>query len=272
MFRIIVKLCVHSMFVLLGPRGGVAVEINFDDGLGHEVAIDAFYVSLGVTFSNTHWSNNVSSEPGATPPFTIQAFDSGTPYASVFDEAHALVGTFSTPVSEVIVTGIDVGVAGAGIRVYDAVEGGNAIAFDSFSGPDSGVGNFGDLHVTIAGIRRFELFQPFDNPLMSDGLAFDNLRFTLAGLIPGDGNGDGWVDGLDYLLWAGNFGTHPGADGDVSDGDYNDDGWVDGLDYLEWAGNFGTHAATNVPEPMACAMLVCGAIMIVAGRNILREE
>ncbi|MEZ6073172.1 MAG: hypothetical protein R3C10_23620 [Pirellulales bacterium] len=26
---------------------------------------------------------------------------------------------------------------------------------------------------------------------------------------PGDGNGDGWVDGLDYLLWAGAYGTHP---------------------------------------------------------------
>ena len=79
---------------------------------------------------------------------------------------------------------------------------------------------------------------------------------------PGDGNGDGWVDGLDYVLWAINFGTHPGPDGDISDGDYNDDGWVDGLDYVVWADNFGAHSATTVPEPgtggLFVAALVCG--------------
>ena len=56
---------------------------------------------------------------------------------------------------------------------------------------------------------------------------------------PGDANGDGHVDGQDYLAWAANFGAHPGPDADVSDGDYNDDGWVDGLDYIIWASNFG---------------------------------
>ena len=78
--------------------------------------------------------------------------------------------------------------------------------------------------------------------------------------LPGDGNGDGWVDGLDYLLWAGNYNSHPGPDGDTSDGDYNDDGWVDGLDYLLWAGNFGAHAAVSVPEPSGLALLVVGCL------------
>lgn len=72
--------------------------------------------------------------------------------------------------------------------------------------------------------------------------------------LPGDINGDGWVDGLDYLDWAANFGAHPGPDGDVSDGDLNDDGWVDGLDYLEWAANFGSHVASAVPEPGTFAL------------------
>jgi hypothetical protein len=82
--------------------------------------------------------------------------------------------------------------------------------------------------------------------------------------LPGDGNGDGWVDGLDYLLWAGSFGTHPGPDGDISDGDYNDDGWVDGLDYLLWAGNYGTHNSTAVPEPGAWVLLAMGIVAISA--------
>ncbi|MCA9101212.1 MAG: PEP-CTERM sorting domain-containing protein [Planctomycetales bacterium] len=87
---------------------------------------------------------------------------------------------------------------------------------------------------------------------------FENGSAPLAG----DGNGDGWVDGLDYLLWAGNFGTHPGSDGDVSDGDYNDDGWVDGLDYLLWAGNFGGHASetASVPEPGALGLIFAGGL------------
>ncbi|MEZ6073234.1 MAG: DUF642 domain-containing protein [Pirellulales bacterium] len=80
---------------------------------------------------------------------------------------------------------------------------------------------------------------------------------SMAGL-PGDGNGDGWVDGLDYLLWAGAYSTHPGADGDIGDGDYNDDGWVDGLDYLLWAGEYGNHAAAAVPEPTTAVLAVVG--------------
>lgn len=83
----------------------------------------------------------------------------------------------------------------------------------------------------------------------------DITTVTIVSNTPsGDVNGDGWVDGLDYLEWAGNFGTHPGPDGDVSDGDLNDDGWIDGLDYLLWAGDFGTHAASAVPEPGTFAL------------------
>jgi hypothetical protein len=82
----------------------------------------------------------------------------------------------------------------------------------------------------------------------------------------GDGNGDGWVDGLDYLLWASNYNTHPGVDGDPSDGDYNDDGWVDGLDYLDWASNFGSHftASTAVPEPGSLALSCLALLSLLA--------
>ncbi|MEZ6070524.1 MAG: hypothetical protein R3C10_09685 [Pirellulales bacterium] len=85
--------------------------------------------------------------------------------------------------------------------------------------------------------------------------------------LPSDGNGDGWVDGLDYLIWAGNFGQNPGPNGDPSDGDYNDDGAVDGLDYLEWAGSFGSHATTTIPEPGAAALLIAGTFTCTLGRR-----
>lgn len=54
----------------------------------------------------------------------------------------------------------------------------------------------------------------------------------------GDGNGDGVVDGKDYVKWLNNYQrtTTAGA----SEGDYNNDGIVDGKDYVKWLNNYGT--------------------------------
>lgn len=52
----------------------------------------------------------------------------------------------------------------------------------------------------------------------------------------GDGNGDGTVNGLDYIIWLTNFGTHPTSG--ANKGDYNGDTSVNGLDYILWLTNF----------------------------------
>jgi hypothetical protein len=87
---------------------------------------------------------------------------------------------------------------------------------------------------------------------------------------PGDANGDGHVDGLDYLIWAGNYGDDPADDppGSPGNGDYNNDNVVDGLDYLTWAGNYlqGPNDGVAVPEPGACALLVMGGLMQLSRR------
>jgi hypothetical protein len=84
---------------------------------------------------------------------------------------------------------------------------------------------------------------------------------------PGDGNGDGKIDGLDYLIWAGNFGDDPAEDppGPPDNGDFNGDGKVDGLDYLLWAGNFdmGPNDSVAVPEAASCALLILGTTMLL---------
>ncbi|MCA9100589.1 MAG: hypothetical protein KDA63_05550, partial [Planctomycetales bacterium] len=93
----------------------------------------------------------------------------------------------------------------------------------------------------------------------------------LAGALAGDANGDGWVDGLDYLVWAANFDTVGPPDPAVADGNFNGDSAVDGLDYLVWASNFGSHsAATAVPEPSA-AMLVSLAALATAVLPVRRR-
>ncbi|MEZ6073106.1 MAG: choice-of-anchor Q domain-containing protein [Pirellulales bacterium] len=64
--------------------------------------------------------------------------------------------------------------------------------------------------------------------------------------LAGDGNLDGTVDELDYILWKGFFHDNPAHDPPAApqNGDYNDDGVVDGLDYLVWADNYGRHLET----------------------------
>ncbi|HLE49144.1 MAG TPA: LamG-like jellyroll fold domain-containing protein [Patescibacteria group bacterium] len=54
---------------------------------------------------------------------------------------------------------------------------------------------------------------------------------------PGDANGDGKVNGADYLVWFNNYkkSTSQGA----LAGDFNEDGFVNGGDYLVWFGNYG---------------------------------
>jgi hypothetical protein len=88
--------------------------------------------------------------------------------------------------------------------------------------------------------------------------------------LPGDGNGDGKVDGHDYLIWAGNYGDNPADDppGSPGNGDFNNDGLVDGNDYLTWAENYGAgNVTTTVPEPGTCVLLALGMTAILARRR-----
>ncbi|MBI3980843.1 hypothetical protein HY345_02495 [Candidatus Microgenomates bacterium] len=53
---------------------------------------------------------------------------------------------------------------------------------------------------------------------------------------PGDANGDGKVDGVDYVIWLNHYNQN--TDKGVSEGDFNKDDKVDGLDYVIWVNNF----------------------------------
>jgi probable HAF family extracellular repeat protein len=88
-------------------------------------------------------------------------------------------------------------------------------------------------------------------------------------LLPGDGNGDGVVDGQDYLLWAENYGDYPADDppGSPGNGDFNNDGAVDGMDYLTWAGNYTGGATTAVPEPSTLVLLALSTIAVLPLRR-----
>jgi hypothetical protein len=84
---------------------------------------------------------------------------------------------------------------------------------------------------------------------------------------PGDFDGDGDVDGADFVAWQTNFPTASGAT--RAKGDADGDGDVDGADFVVWQTNFpftpGPGAAP-LPEPHAFALLSIGTILVWASR------
>jgi arylsulfatase A-like enzyme len=85
------------------------------------------------------------------------------------------------------------------------------------------------------------------------------------GSATGDFNGDGRVNGNDFLAWQRGLGR---ANPTVADGDANGDGHVDAADLAYWKGAFGngggaTAAAQGVPEPTALGL--AAAALATAG-------
>jgi hypothetical protein len=80
---------------------------------------------------------------------------------------------------------------------------------------------------------------------------------------PGDFNGDGNVDGIDFAAWQSNF--PKAADATLGQGDGDGDGDVDGADFVVWQTNFPfpSGSTTVVPEPGA-VILAAIAMAILA--------
>ena len=94
-----------------------------------------------------------------------------------------------------------------------------------------------------------------EDSLGADGItAIDDFSFST--LTPGDFNGDGNVDGADFVIWQTNFPNNSGL-ATLATGDANGDGNVDGADFVVWQTNFPFNAGSvsPVPEP-ASALLV----------------
>src|SRR3989344_986324 len=76
---------------------------------------------------------------------------------------------------------------------------------------------------------------------------------TPSGELPGDANGDGRVDGVDYVIWFNNYGisTNNGS----ASGDFDGSGRVEGVDYVIWFNHYGqivgpTATPTRTPTPI----------------------
>lgn len=110
-------------------------------------------------------------------------------------------------------------------------------------------------------------------PALPAGLAWDasallttgELAVAAAPLGDADFNGDGTVDGADFVAWQRGFALTGQTDN--ANGDANADGVVDAADLAVWQTQFGDSAsqpvANQVPEPNAIVLLVSFALGLV---------
>ena len=149
------------------------------------------------------------------------------------------------------------GVSGAGVYVLDISDPTAPVLLDTISHD----GNVHDVAFDAAGniyavnniTETLRIFSPGGNWLAtttSDG-AF-GLEALVVDPYQADFNGDGAVDGDDFLIWQSSFNVDDG-------GDANGDGVTDGDDFLIWQAEFGTADGSGngaVPEPASIALLL----------------
>jgi hypothetical protein len=142
----------------------------------------------------------------------------------------------------------------------------------------------GEIDVTVVipttlnalGFNNLRIGGPSGNSSAGTGLmGFDNILLQSQSVVvpPGDNadfDGDGDVDGADFLTWQRGL----GGPGDLADGDANDDGNVTAADLEIWKQQFGPGAPTApavgaVPEP---ATLALAAAAMLAGLAATRRR
>ena len=104
-----------------------------------------------------------------------------------------------------------------------------------------------------------------------DEAIWNSFEFTGYAEIPefaalaGDFDGDGDVDGVDFLYWQAGYPTASGA----SHGDADDDGDVDGVDFGIWQANYPTNlgGSAAIPEPTTLGLFVIGGLALLKRRK-----
>ena len=120
------------------------------------------------------------------------------------------------------------------------------------------------------------LGQVFDTSVGNEDLQFSytdsttgqsivgDVRYVTGSTDDADFDGDGDVDGDDFLSWQAGF----GAAGGLAQGDANGSGNVDGVDFGIWEDQYGTGSGPGslgsaaVPEPSSIVILLLGFIAL----------
>ena len=87
-------------------------------------------------------------------------------------------------------------------------------------------------------------------------------------MTKGDFDGDGDIDGNDFLIWQNNFPTTDGTAISFS-GDATGDGKVDGDDFLIWQNSFPYPAGlAKTPEPASLGLVALGGLLMLRRRVV----
>lgn len=92
-------------------------------------------------------------------------------------------------------------------------------------------------------------------------------QIALVPHVAGDFDGDGDVDGADFVVWQTNFPTSSGAG--TGQGDADGDADVDGADFAAWQNSFPNPApgTSPVPEPAGLIALTLGGVVFLLGKR-----
>jgi len=135
-----------------------------------------------------------------------------------------------------------------------------------------------DLSVLDSNLSRYNFTQVFASNPVGSFVRVESLDtskvLTLAEVevfgpaaagVPGDYNGNGIVDGADYVVWRKNNGLTGGAT--TAQGDGTGDGNVNAADYTYWRTRFGNTSGSGsslggsaVPEPTSAGLLLMATV------------
>jgi hypothetical protein len=137
------------------------------------------------------------------------------------------------------------------------------------TGSDLGIGNEGRAGQTGNWMGLIDEVRVSDIARGANQFVFANPSPPTA--HPGDFDGDGDVDGADFVAWQTNFPKASGAT--LAQGDADADGDVDGADFVVWQTNFPftPGPASAIPEPSGIILIVLGAMALVSARRMARS-
>ncbi|MEM7682478.1 MAG: SUMF1/EgtB/PvdO family nonheme iron enzyme [Planctomycetota bacterium] len=125
-------------------------------------------------------------------------------------------------------------------------------------------GDYNKLETSLRSSNRFGQPPEVEN----SSIGFRVATFAVFAPLPGDANGDGVVDLLDFDVLAQNFGQGPGFGGSAAGGDFNTDSVVDLLDFDILAQNFGVsgNSPTTIPEPATLGLVALASLSTLRRR------
>jgi hypothetical protein len=251
--------------ISVGPNAPAGSFLTFPGNLGNPPDND-FGNGLGMTQTMGGVSTLEAGEELLFSPFTI----SDVSFSGTMAEAGFTVGTPAvSPLSSQVFRSAGFTSASEGALLTRTSDG-ETVGFGTQTGTLASnvviANNFNNVFPAQAGPYTFAMTAG-NMALKGIEFAYD-VSYDINPSVGGDNadfNGDGLVDGADFLIWQQNLALTGGATRAQGNANPTVDGTVDGTDLGVWTAQYGTSpaavsAAVAVPEPAAAALAAIGLL------------